>query len=172
MFHVPTVLPLNKHPGKPTHCTEDCRYFIYIYNVLRITLIIIACLLSCCSTSYISKWLWIGADSGSSDTTYLILLLYQVKFTIKWSVLSSEVYYQVKCTIKWSLLSSEVYYQQYACLSRIISRFYVRCFDGICFFSSFLLKLQRILYYLISKNGTWKERYAVHRSATVPREIF
>jgi len=51
--------------------------------VLRIRFIIIASLLFCRSISYISKWLRIGADSGGSDTTYLMLLFQQVKCTIK-----------------------------------------------------------------------------------------
>jgi len=45
--------------------------------------IIIVFLLFCLSITYIRKWLQIGADSGRSDTTYLMLLVHQVKCIIK-----------------------------------------------------------------------------------------
>jgi len=71
--------------------------------------------------SYISNWLRIGADSGSNDTTYLMLLFHQVKCTIK-NVPAFREYFLV---ITLGALMEFI------------------------FLSSFLLKFQQILYYLI-----------------------
>ena len=57
--------------------------YIKYTKCVTIRFIIIVSLLLCRSVSYISKCLRIGADSGSSDTTYLMLLFHQVKCIIK-----------------------------------------------------------------------------------------